>query len=370
MRRLLKLFLPLSLVALGFALFLLANKRKENYAMVEEREVKTLIYCSGYAKREDYIIVKSEVSGYVEEVLVEEGQRVKKGQVLARLSTGSLDASIREVSERLSLAEERLKEGSDYFRTFESAVESARLSMERAREAYERRERLFRQGLIPKEAYENSKLQYETALKEYERAVSSYKDAKKALEYEVKVLSAERERLMKEKEKYTIKSPVEGYVLKKFVSVGDYINHMSQENRLFSVGSGGWEVWLDVDEEYAGLVKEGQRVFLRLDAYPGQVFEGRVFQVIREVDRSRKLFTVKAKAELPEHMPSGTTVDGQIEVEPRRVLLLPVQAYRDGYVLVYDGVRYIKVQVRVGRRLGDYYEVLEGLKKGDRVVLP
>ncbi|MCX7989988.1 MAG: efflux RND transporter periplasmic adaptor subunit, partial [Aquificaceae bacterium] len=220
------------------------------------------------------------------------------------------------------------------------------------------------------EAYEQSKAQYETAQKEYDRARQTYEDAVMSLRADERVLMAERQRLIKEREKYIIKSPIEGYILKRFVNPGDYINHVGQENRLFSIGSKGWEVWLEVDEEYAGMIKEGQRVNLRVDSFPGRDFEGRVLQVVKEVDRARKLITVKLGADLPQETPTGATVEGHIEVERRRALLIPAKAYSDGHVLLYDGVRRVKVPVKLGKQYGEFVEVKEGLKPGDRVLLP
>jgi len=366
-----RLFIALPFVLIvALVLFFAVRGNKENYAVVKEEEVKTLVYGSGYAKAENYMVVKAEVSGYVEKVFVKEGDFVRKGQPLATIDSKTIDANIKEVSERLNLVRERLKEGSAYLKSLESAIESARINMENSKNLFERRERLFSQGLISKEAYEQSKTQYEVSQKEYERLKNTYQDAITSLRSEERVLLAERERLIKEREKYVIRSPIEGHVLKKFVNPGDYINHMSQENRLFSIGSKGWEVWLEVDEEYTGMLREGQRVILRVDAYPNERFEGKVFQVIREVDRNRKLLTVKVHAELPENLPNGSTVDGQIEVESKKAILIPASAYQEGYVLLYDGVRRVKVPVKVGRRYGEYLEVLEGLKPGDKVVVP
>ncbi|MCX8060169.1 MAG: efflux RND transporter periplasmic adaptor subunit, partial [Aquificaceae bacterium] len=324
---------------------------------------------SGYARNKEYLILRAEVSGDVNEVFVKEGYYVKKGQVLALLDSGTIEDSIKEVSERLKLVKERAEEGSDYIKSFESAVESARINLEKSKSMLERRERLLSQGLISKESYEQSKAQYEIALREYEKARSSYEDVLKAIRAEERILTAEKQRLLREREKYNVKSPIEGYILRKFVSPGDYVNAMSQDNRLFSIGSKEWEVWLDVDEEYAGLLKEGQKVTLRVDAYPDKTFEGELFQIVRDIDRSRKLLTVKVKADLPADMPSGATVDGQIEVERSKKLLVPAQAYKDGYVILYDGIRRVKAQVKVGRRYGEYLEVIEGLKPGDRVLL-
>ncbi len=288
-----KLVYAIPFLMLVGGLLLLYQKSKKELGTVEERELKLLVYGSGYVNSKEHVVVKSQVSGYVKEVLVEEGQPVKKGQLLAVVDPSTIDASLQEARARLVLIQERLKEGSDYLKTFQSALESAKINLERAKSAYERRERLFAQGLIPKEAYEQAKSAYESAQKEYERALSSYRDAILSLRAERDATYAQIKRLEVEREKYFIRSPIEGFVLKKWVNVGDYVNSLSQENKLFSVGSKNWEVVLEVDEEYAGLVKEGQRVVLRLDAYPGKEFEGTVHKLIREIERSKKLFQVK-----------------------------------------------------------------------------
>jgi len=182
-----KLLLLLLFVLLGaFVLIFAINKGGEKYAVVEEKEIKRLVYGSGYARSKDYVLLKAEVSGYIKEVLVEEGDYVKRGQVLALMDSGPLEESIKEVSERLSLARERSREDSPYLKSLEKALESAKVSMENSQKVFERRERLFSQGLIPREAYEQSKTQYEIAKREYERAKNAYEDAIRSINTEKK----------------------------------------------------------------------------------------------------------------------------------------------------------------------------------------
>ena len=81
-----------------------------------------MVYGSGYARSKDYVLLKAEVSGYIKEVLVEEGDYVKRGQVLALMDSGPLEESIKEVSERLSLARERSREDSPYLKSILKAT--------------------------------------------------------------------------------------------------------------------------------------------------------------------------------------------------------------------------------------------------------
>jgi len=365
-----KVLFPIAVLLLaGAFVFLINKKNRVEVYTVEEKPIRRVVYASGYVKPIEYVIVKSEVSGYIREIRVKEGQRVKKGEVLAVLDLGSLQANLKEVEANLRLVKDRARENSDFLNALKKEMEIAQRNVEQAEKVYKRRERLSEQGLIPREQYEEAKRSYENAKSEYERALSNYKDTINSLKAEEKILLAQRERVMREMEKYYVRSPIDGVVLNKYVEVGDYINHLSQDNNLFSVGkSEEFEVVLEVDEEYASLIKEGMRVFLSLDAYSGKVFEGKVRLIKRELNKNKKTFEVRVFADLPKDTPANATVEANVLVEEKTALVIPVSAYKDGYVYKYEKVRKVKVPVKVGAEIDGYYEVLEGLKKGDKVV--
>jgi RND family efflux transporter, MFP subunit len=344
--------------------------REPKTAVAQIKEVKKFVYASGYVEPEDFVLVKSEVSGIVEAIYVKEGDKVKKGQVLAKISAQELESSIKDLQARLSLVEERLRENSPYLRSLKEKVEASELQLRQAEREYERRKDLAERGLIPKEQLERFKTTYEIHSKEYEANLSQYRDAIRSLQTESKSLRAQMERLNAQREKYLIKSPINGVVLSKFVKEGSYINHLSQENVLFGVGDPSrMEVVLEIDEEYVGLIKEGQRVFLSIDAFPGQTFEGTIYSKEGQLDRTRKTLKVKVRANLPPNTPAFATVEGKVLVEEKSALLVPREAVKDGKVLRYERVRSVEVPVKLGGEYEGYVEVLEGLKEGDRVIL-
>jgi HlyD family secretion protein len=364
-----KLFFPLAvLLTVGALLVFFDKSNKVKVFVVEERPIKKVVYASGYVKPVDYVVVRSEVSGYVQKIMVKEGDKVKKGQILAIIDPGSLTASLQEIEERLKLAEDRLREDSDYRRNLTEQVQIAKRNMEQAQRYLERRKSLAEKGLIPKEQYEEAKRAYENAKSEYQRALAVYEDAIASLFSEEKTLYANKERIKREIERYYIRSLVDGIVLNKYVDVGDYVNYMS-DNKLFSIGNEkDKEVVLNVDEEYASMIKEGMKVFLSLDIYPDKVFEGTVKLVKEELDRNKKTLEVRTSAPLPAEVPAGATVEANILVEEKKALVIPTSAYKDGFVYKYEGVRKVKVPVKVGTQVDGYIEIIEGLKKGDKVV--
>ncbi|WP_448588410.1 efflux RND transporter periplasmic adaptor subunit [Thermocrinis sp.] len=362
------LFLVLSLPILFLAWRYLT--KEPTTAIVENKEIKRFIYASGYVEPDNFVLVKAEVSGTVEKVPVKEGERVNKNQVLAIISSEDLDASIRDLEVRLRLTEERLDKNSPYLRALKERVDASQKQMEQARREYERREELARDGLIPKEQLERFKSTYEIYSREYEANLNQYKDAIMSLQTERKSLLANIQSLKARKEKYFVKSPVDGVVLSRFVKEGSYINHLSQENVLFGVGNPEkLEVILEVDEEYAGMIKEGQKVFLSIDSLAGQTFEGEVYLKEGQLDRTKKTVKVKVRANLPQNIPAYSTVEGKILIEARQAILVPKEAVEEGKVLKYERVRTVEVPVKVGQEYNGYFEVLEGLKVGDRVIL-
>ncbi|WP_333784902.1 efflux RND transporter periplasmic adaptor subunit [Thermocrinis sp.] len=365
--------LPLIAVVLSLPIIFLAwryIKSEPKTAVVEVKEVKKFVYASGYVEPENFVLLKAEASGVLEKIFVKEGQKVKKGQVLAVLRSDELDASLRELEARLRLTEERLNENSPYLKALKERVEIAYTQMNQAGIEYERRKDLGERGLIPKEQLERYKNNYEIYKKEYEASLNQYKDAVSSLQTERKSILAKIESLKAQKDRYVVKSPVDGVVLSKYVKEGNYINHLSQENALFGIGNPErLDIILEVDEEYAGLVREGQKVFLTLDAFPGTTFEGEVYLKEGQLDRTKKTAKVKVKASLPENTPTYSTVEGKILIEKKQAMLIPKEAVKDGKVLKYERVRTVEVPIKLGQEYEGYVEVLEGLKVGDKVIL-
>lgn len=370
MKRLIYL-LPIPLAVLLVLGIIHKLRETDKHYTVQERVIKVMVYASGYTRPENYVIVKSEVSGVVKDVYVKEGDFVKRGQVLATIDSSTLREQLRALRERRLLVEERLKEGSPYRKSLEEEIQNLEENVQKLKSYYERRKELYKQGLIPKEQMEEAERSYTAALRSYERAKSSYQDNISALTTERRELLAQEKALQEDIRKYTVRSPTEGYILAKYVNPGDYVNSVS-DNRMFEIGDiKKMEVWLDVDEEYMSLLREGQRVFIKLDAFPGKTFEGRLVLVNRSIDKSRRTFRVKVEANLPPDTPANATVEANVFVEEKKALLIPREAYKDGYVLKDEGIRVVRVPVKVGHLVEDrYYEVLEGLKPGDKILLP
>ncbi len=357
----------LILLLLGLTFFVLSSRKLFNktYQRVEERPIKKLIYASGYVKPSNYVLIKAEVSGYVKRLYVKEGDYVKKGQILAVLEVKSLPSRVAELDARLALVEERLRGDSEFQKALKREIEIAKTNLLNEEKKLLRRKELYREGLLARESLDEAERSFQNAKDSFERIKNTYADTIRGLRTEKQALLEQKKALQEEVSKYYVRAPISGFVLKKYIDTGDFVNSVFGENRLFSLGTKDFEIVLEVDEEYAGQVKEGQRVYLAFDAYPHTLFEGEIFQVIKEVERNKRSFLAKARLFQYLDLPAQATAEANILLEERKALVIPLKALEHGERVEVKGRG--KIQIRTGERFGDYLEVLSGLKTGEEV---
>jgi HlyD family secretion protein len=358
-------------IILGLFLFLFLNSDNSvKTEKVEKKRVVKSVYASGYVDSVNGVALKPEVSGYIERIYLKEGSRVKTGQLIATISNEPLKKNLIEIRTQIDFVQNRLNEDSDYRRALKEDIEIKRLNLEHIRKTYERRKELLKKGIISSESYQEAERSYDIARKEYQKSLDSYSDAINSLKTELDTLKAKEEALVKELDKYSIRSPIDGEILRRFVNEGDYVNNMVQNNELFSVGdTKNLETVLLVDEEYIPLIKEGLKVLVNTDAFPDKVFEGKIRLIEKESDRKTRTVKVKADVDYPENITIGITVEANIILSDREGLFISKEAYKDGHVRVLSNGKPVKKSIKVGIESEDYIEVVEGLKEGQEIII-
>jgi HlyD family secretion protein len=149
------------------------------------------------------------------------------------------------------------------------------------------------------------------------------------------------------------------------VEEGDFVYPIFSESKLFSLGDKNFEVILEVDEEYAGLIRLGNKAFVTFDSLPDKVFQGEVFQIINEIDRTKRSFIVKVRLQEIPYLPAQATCEANLVIEEKIALVIPEKALLKDSTVFVKGKG--KVKVSVGERFGEYVEVLSGLRKGEEV---
>lgn len=222
-----------------------------------------------------------------------------------------------------------------------------------------------------------SKLQLETQKLELKRAKEllavggASQSVVDALQAQVEVLEAQYGNLV---ENATLKSPISGVVSARNYDAGD----LYQGSPVLEVQQiAPVKVIININEQYYSLVKEGMKMdHITLDAFPGELFSGRVSIKYPTLDPSTRTFKAEIKMDNnSQKARPGMFARVQLNFGEENRVLVPDQAVvkqggsGERYVYVIEGNKVRRQIIELGRRLGKEYEVVEGLKPGDQVVV-
>ncbi len=316
-------------------------------SLTSPAQASAVLTASGYVVARRKAAVASKGTGTLVYLGVEEGDRVKKGQVIARLEDADVSASLQRAKENLRVAEADLKD--------------AKQSLERSRI-------LLKEGII-------AQAEFDAAEARYQRVVASIDAAKFAVkEAEVAV------------ENTRIVAPFDGTVLKKNADVGEIVAPLagaaSSRAAVVTIADmSSLEVEADVSEANITRVSSDQSCEIRLDAYPEQSYRGSVSRIVPTADRAKATVLVKIKFKsydrrvLPEMGAKITFLakdSGDDAAAAKPLLTVPAAAVaeRNGRRVVYQvkGDQAVEVPVTVGQRIGALIEIKNGVKEGDKVV--
>lgn len=240
--------------------------------------------------KSEIVNVSSKVSGQLEQVLVQEGESVSVGQVIAKIDSQALEVQLDQAKANLGAAQAKLasiKAGSrpQELAQSQAAVQQAAANLENARKNEERSASLFDEGALSAQQRDTARTALEVAQAQYHAATEGYSMAAEGAtaediqyaEAQVAQAAAAVKNAQLQLEHSTVKSPVAGVVAKKTVEEGEII---SVGQPLFSITNldSSW-VEANIEENQIGKVQVGQVVDFKIDSYPGKVFKGEVSDV-------------------------------------------------------------------------------------------
>ena len=251
----------LVIIILGSALvwWLLQSKVSFESTHATRGDIQSSISASGSLSPVNEVEIGSVISGLVLEVLVEENDEVKKGQILARINPESINQQIAKYTAQLNSAKAQLKAS-------EQTLKDKKWNYDRLQELYN-----ATNGASP------SLLELQNAKTNYTSARADV-DIKRASIVEIQTSIESAKIDLKNSE---IISPVDGIVLTRNVEVGQSVAASFQAPTLFKVAENLEEMQLyaSISEADIGKVKEGQEVTFSVDAYPDRIFHAKVNRV-------------------------------------------------------------------------------------------
>lgn len=328
-------------------------------ANVQPDEFIERVLVTGSLVAREEILVGPEVEGLrVVEVLADEGDRVTKGQVLARLVSDTLEAQLAQNAAARAKSDAAIAQA-------RSAIASAEARLEEASNAYDRAKPLAKSGYLSDSGMD----QRESTRRTSEAALTSARDGLRLAEAEKAQIEALGREIAWRRTRTEIRAPADGLISRRVARIGGFASGIS--DAMFRIVAGGLvELDAEVPETRLARLKEGQMAVIDV-AGLGEV-TGQVRLVSPEVDRATRLGRVRILIGDKPGLRVGSFARGHIETARSRGLSVPASAVLQGangpaVQLIVDG-RVRTRPVKLGLAQGAFVEVREGLAAGDTVV--
>jgi len=323
-----------------------------------------VLQATGYITARRQATVSTQITGTLTQVLIEEGDRVQKGQVIARLEDSALRAGLNVAQANISSAQ--------------AQVAQAQAQLTQATADMRRQDELAASGMLSKQAAEQART-----------VVASYAAQLEARRREADATRAQLAQAQVNFDYTIVRAPFAGVVTVKAAQVGEIVSPLSAGGGFTRTGVGtivdmeSLEVDVDVNEAYIGQVKADMPAEAVLDAYPDWKVPAHVIAIVPSADRGKATVKVRVALEqkdarmVPDMGVRVSFLGSKPTAAPTRApkgVLVPPQAVaqRDGQSVVFvvsDG----KVQQRVvkpaAQDVGSMKLLPDAVKPGERVVL-
>lgn len=305
--------------------------------------------------------------GYMKTRLVDIGDRVKTGQLMAELETPELDQQINQARATLAQSQAALKE-------LQADIALSKANLNLAKATLDRWQHLADKGVVSRQDREEKQADYEVKEAQTERAEASLATAQDT----IRANEANLARLDELKGFARVTAPFDGLVTARNVDVGTLINagNSGSNREMFRVAKlDPIRVFVNVPQSYVEEIHEGQTAQLRVQELPGEVFSARVTNVSNSLDmNSRSMLVILETAN-----PAGTLKPGmytQVRFSAKRAvatLRVPgdtVMTDKSGSKVAVVGADHVVHfrSVTLGQDSGAEIEILGGLKAGEMVV--
>ena len=344
-------------------------------------EFNDYIRISGRVQPMTTIQLSPQEGGIVEKILIEEGSPVKTGDAILILNNDNLDLQILN-------SEAELAEKENILRNTQIQMEQQKLDVrqnvleygmqvDRLRRAYEQQKALYEDKLIAKEEYLKAEEDYRLAKQKYDlmaersKQDSLYRGTQiDRMEESLENMQLNMSMIRRRKSNLIVKAPIDGELGLLDVVLGQSIAAGTKIGQINSVGT--YKVEAQIDEHYIDRVIAGlEATFER----QGETYSTVIRKVYPEVRDGKFKADFKFDGEQPDNIRSGQTYYLNLQLgQPEEAVIIPRGTFyqKTGgkwiYVVNKEGTKAVKREIRIGRQNPQYYEVLEGLEPGEKVI--
>lgn len=345
-------------------------------------EFNDYIRVSGQVQPMTTVQLSPTEGGNVKRIVVEEGSHVNEGDVIVVLGNENLDMQILNSEAELAEKENILRNTMISMEQQKLSVRQEKISLQievrRARRAYEQNKALYEEKLIAKEEYLKASEDYELAkdklelVTDRERQDSLYRSVQIAQMHEsLENMRLNMNMIRRRKENLSVKAPISGELGLLDVELGQSVAAGAKIGQINNLDS--YKIEAQIDEHYIDRVAPGLEATFERQS---EKYSSVIRKVYPEVRDGKFKADFRFEGQQPENIRTGQTYYLNLQLgQSAEAILIPRGSFYQNtggkwvYVLNADGTKATKRSVRIGRQNPQYYEVLEGLAPGDKVII-
>jgi multidrug efflux pump subunit AcrA (membrane-fusion protein) len=352
---------------LAFVLLMMVscNKKQEQTKPVEEK-ITSSVYASGIIKTVNQYQVFSTVNGLVAEKFVTEGDVVKKGSSILRISNSTvhLNEDNAKINADYTLTQSNLEKLNE----LQTNIDVAKSKMDNDVLLLQRQKNLWKEQIGSQNEVEQRELSLKSSTNIYEAAKLKYTQLQKQINFQEKQSQKTLEISKNIVGDYTIKSELDGKVYNILKEKGEMVN---SQTAVALIGDANiFLLELQVDEYDIAKIKLGQKILITMDSYKGKVFDAVVSKINPIMNERSKSFTIEAIfVKQPEALYPNLTCEANILIqEKEKALTIPRNYLLSGDSVILSN----KEKKKVITGLKDYQkvEIVSGLSVNDVIYKP
>ena len=348
---------------------------------VTQGEFNDYIRISGQVAPMTTIQISPLEGGVVQQIVAEEGTRVKQGDIIVILSNENLDMQILNSEADLAEKENILRNTMIQMEQQKLSVEQEKLQLQmevrRNQRTYESQKALYDEGLIAREDFLKAEEDYELSNSRLKLVENRAKQDSLYRSVEItqmrESLDNMRQNMMmirRRKDNLTIKAPIDGELGLLDVVLGQSVGAGTKIGQINNLDS--YKIEAQIDEHYIDRVTPGLEATFERQS---ERYQAQIRKVYPEVRDGKFKADFKFMEQQPENIRSGQTYYLNLQLgQPVEAVLIPRGAFyqKTGgkwiYVVSPDGTKATRREIRIGRQNPQYYEVIEGLEPGEKVI--
>jgi HlyD family secretion protein len=348
---------------------------------VKEGNFDEFIIVQGAVQPLKTIRLDAIVGGYVTQKLVEGGTKVGRGDIILRLENQQLKLNFLQSETEANRLVNDLQNTRQRLRvekfTLRKTLAELDFQIDQAKDAFERNKKLIKDNVISEAEFQKSKREYERQVNQRNIEVESQKYQEENSNLQIKQLEGTLQRTQKNVdlwretlENLVVKAPVSGLLSSIDVEVGSNISQGQNIGQIDDLD--GFKMRSDIDEHYISRIFPGLRGSFEFN---GKSHEIEIIKVYPEVKNGRFAVDMTFTGNSPDGIRRGQSSPVRLELgKAEKAVLIPVGGFFSDtggnwiYVVDASGKKAVRRNISLGRKNPEYFEVLSGLKSGEKVI--